>query len=201
MQLPRSLTDDEKRTLLRFARHTAETELGAVADKQSPGRPAIPGRFGGAFVTFYNGQRLRGCVGTFAPTDDIAATVEHVTIASLGDSRFDNDRITADELLRLDLEISILSDLIPAADPLSLKVGEHGIKIEFGIHAGCFLPKVAVERDWSAEEFLSYCCAMKAGLPPDAWRHPQCHVSLFTADAFRESAILRMGGAGDAPEA
>jgi len=152
--------------------------------------PKFPGRFGGAFVTFYNGMRLRGCVGTFAPTEDIAETVEQVTIASLADPRFEDDRITAEELPRLDIEVSILSDLVPADDALSLTVGLHGVKVVMGKRAGCFLPKVAVERGWSAEEFLSFCCAMKAGLPSDAWRNPECEVFLFKADAFRESVLL-----------
>ncbi|MDO8632260.1 MAG: AmmeMemoRadiSam system protein A [Phycisphaerales bacterium] len=185
------MTEHEKLDLLRLARRTAGRALqGSPGPAEREDYPKIPGRFGGAFVTFYNGIRLRGCVGTFAPTQDIAETVEQVTIASLVDPRFEDDRITADELVRLDIEVSVLSDLVPADDPLALIVGVQGVKVVMGRRAGCFLPKVAVERGWSAEEFLSFCCAMKAGLPPDAWRNPECQVFLFTADAFRESVLL-----------
>lgn len=191
MESPRYLAEHDKRYLLRLARMTAGRALQAAPGQaERENHPKIPGRFGGAFVTFYNGMRLRGCVGTFAPTEDIAETVEQVTIASLDDSRFEDERITAEELPRLDIEVSILSDLVPADDPLSLIVGLHGVKVVLRKRTGCFLPKVAVERGWSAEEFLSYCCAMKAGLPHDAWRNPECQVFLFTADAFREPALL-----------
>lgn len=191
MKSPRYLAEHEKRDLLRLARRTAGQALqGAPGPAEQEDHPKIPGGFGGAFVTFHNGMRLRGCVGTFAPTKDIAETVEQVTIASLVDPRFEDDRITAEELPRLDIEVSILSGLFPADDPLSLIVGVHGVKVVMGKRAGCFLPKVAVERGWSAEEFLSFCCAMKAGLPPDAWRNSECQVFLFAADAFRESVLL-----------
>ena len=46
------------------------------------------------------------------------------------------------------------------------------------------MPQVATETGWSKEEFLSYCCAHKAGLAPDAWKDPETEVYLFTAEAF-----------------
>jgi len=46
------------------------------------------------------------------------------------------------------------------------------------------LPQVATEAGWSKEEFLSYCCAHKAGLPADAWKDSETEVYLFTADVF-----------------
>jgi len=42
----------------------------------------------------------------------------------------------------------------------------------------------SVETGWSKEEFLSYCCAHKAGLAADAWKDPETEVYLFTADVF-----------------
>ncbi len=67
--------------------------------------------------------------------------------------------------------------------------GEHGIIVRRGDRSGCFLPKVAGERGWSAEETLSNCCTMKAGLAADAWREPGTEVCLFTADAFDEGDL------------
>jgi len=46
------------------------------------------------------------------------------------------------------------------------------------------LPQVATETGWSKEEFLSYCCAHKAGLPADAWKDPETEVYFFTAEVF-----------------
>ena len=187
MAAPRMIESaEQRRLLLQLARGTAVQAVGRSADLAID-KPRIEGQFGGAFVTFWAGKRLRGCVGTFASTTDIAGTVQEVTRASLQDARFQTDPITADNLDQMEIEISILSDLQPASDRASLVPGTHGIVVRRGSQSGCFLPKVATERGWSAEEFLSNCCTMKAGLPADAWREPDTEVLLFTADAFSES--------------
>lgn len=185
-EVKRLESPEQRRQLLRVARQSAEKILGVAAAPPGPS-PEIEGRFGGAFVTFWAGKRLRGCVGSFALTDDIVRTVEHVTHQSLSDSRFRTAPVTAEELASLEIEVSVLSDLEPTDYPASLVPGVHGIVIRRGVQSGCFLPKVAEERGWSAEEFLSSCCTMKAGLPADAWRRPDTEVLLFTADVFSES--------------
>lgn len=179
---------DDRRRLLQWARETAERHLGA-SDRGAVEKPEIAGRFGGAFVTFWRGRTLRGCVGTFAPTKDIGATIEEVTHASLGDSRFVSNPITAEELRALEIEISVLTTPVPTDEPTSLSPGRHGIIVRRGGRSGCFLPKVASERGWSAEEFLSNCCTMKAGMPADAWREPDTEVLLFEAEAFSDSQV------------
>lgn len=176
----------DRQRLLRLARETAERLLGAK-NRSTGEKPAIEGRFGGAFVTFWHGSMLRGCVGTFAPTTDIAATIQEVTRSSLSDPRFAANPITAAELSNLTIEVSILTDPVPTDDPGSLVPGRHGILVRRGVRSGCFLPKVAAERGWSAEEFLSTCCTMKAGLAADAWKEPDTEVLLFEAEAFSES--------------
>lgn len=176
----------QQRQLLGIARETSEQLLGA-AKREASEKPVIEGRFGGVFITFWNNRALRGCVGTFAPTTDINATIQDVTKASLKDPRFASDPITAAELEDLEIEISILSDPEPTDDPASLVPGKHGIVVRRGTRSGCFLPKVAAERGWSAEEYLSNCCTMKAGLAADAWKEPDTEVLLFEAEVFCES--------------
>jgi len=173
------------RELLRTARRAAELELGVSHDSHAD-TLKIAGRFGGAFVTFWNGDSLRGCVGTFASTDDIAPTIEEVTRKSLADSRFVSRPVTADELPSITIEISLLSDATRTDNPLLLVPGIHGIIVRHGGRSGCFLPKVASDRGWTAEEFLANCCSMKAGLPPDAWRESGAEVLLFTAQVISE---------------
>ena len=180
------LSEQQRRELLRWARESAQRILTqSGGDAAEP--PRIEGRFGGAFVTFWSGRDLRGCVGTFASTTDLAATIADVTCSSLADPRFEGDPITAEELPGIEIEVSILTDPQPTPDPLSLVPGTHGIIVRRGARTGCFLPLVASERGWSAAEFLSRCCTMKAGLDADAWRDRETQVLLFTADAFRES--------------
>lgn len=182
-----------RRELLRLARRTASHEFGD-ADSAIGEQPAVKGRAGGVFVTFWHGKTLRGCIGTFVPTQDIAATIQEVTRLSLKDSRFVVNPITAAELPDLTIEISVLSDPAPTDDPCSLVPGRHGIIVQRGTQSGCFLPKVATERGWSAEEFLSSCCTMKAGLSANAWQDSETEVLLFEADAFAESEFANNPG-------
>ena len=186
VEVQRLESPEHRRQLLRIARQAAEESLETGTPASEP-PPKLVGRFGGAFVTLWAGKRLRGCVGSFTLTDDIAKTIKHVTRQSLADSRFQSDPVTAEELSGLEIEVSILSNLEPTDEPASLVPGAHGIVIRRGVKSGCFLPKVAAERGWSAEEFLSNCCTMKAGLPADAWRKSDTEVLLFTAEVFSES--------------
>ncbi len=176
-----------RRDLLRFARLVAERELGGTVGEPQA-RPEVVGTFGGAFVTLWAAEQLRGCVGRFGTTTDISGLIESVTRASLADQRFAANPITRAELASLTIEISILSDTEATDDPLSLVLGTHGIVVQRAGQSGCFLPKVATQRGWSAEEFLTNCCSMKAGLAPDSWREPDTRVLLFTAEVFAESA-------------
>ena len=88
----------------------------------------------------------------------------------------------------IDIEISILSAMQRTDDPSSLEPGVHGVYVLKGDASGCFLPQVATEQGWSAEQLLSRCCESKAGLPADAWKEPDTEVFLFTAEVFDESS-------------
>jgi AmmeMemoRadiSam system protein A len=176
--------------LLAYVRAVAHTSR-CQAPTTTVTTPPVEGRFGGAFVTFYHGRALRGCIGSFAPTTDLVATLESLTRSSLADPRFIHNPITLDELPSLTIEISILTDPVRTSNPETLIPGADGIIITCGPRSGCFLPKVATDRQWTAEEFLSQCCTMKAGLPADAWRNPKTQVYLFTAETFSDRYPFR----------
>ena len=73
------------------------------------------------------------------------------------------------------------------AEPLDIELGVHGIYIRGPAgRAGTYLPQVATEHHMSKEEFLSSCCAHKAGLSPDAWRTGLAEVLVYTAEVFGE---------------
>jgi AmmeMemoRadiSam system protein A len=142
----------------------------------------------GCFVTLKSHGRLRGCIGQFISNRPLIELVAEMAEASaVKDPRFADNRITTRELDDLDIEISVLSPLQRTDDPLSLRLGVDGIYIKRGYASGCFLPQVAAETGWTAEEFLSYCCFHKAGLPADAWKDPSTEVYLFTAEVFHAS--------------
>lgn len=139
----------------------------------------------GCFVTLKNNDQLRGCLGQFTSERPLIELIAEMAVSSATrDPRFLTDPITADELDRIDIEISVLSPLQKTDDALNLRLGTDGIFIKKGHASGCFLPQVATETGWSKEEFLSHCCAHKAGLSPDAWKDPQTEVYLFTAQIF-----------------
>jgi AMMECR1 domain-containing protein len=53
------------------------------------------------------------------------------------------------------------------------------------VRRGLLLPQIAVEHKLDRDRFLDETCA-KAGLPPGAWKQPDTHLQLFTADVFHE---------------
>lgn len=146
--------------------------------------PPLP--CGGMFVTLRNRGRLRGCIGTFQPPANLEETVVETAAAAVRDPRFVLAPITREELDHLDLEISLLSPPVRTHDPLSLRPGIDGVLIHRGEASGCFLPQVATEQGWNAEQTLSHCCAGKANLPPEAWRDPQTEVYFFTAEIIED---------------
>ena len=179
------MDSDRKQTLLKVARETVEAVVaGRAVPKPRSDDPDLNAHCG-CFVTLKNHGRLRGCIGQFISEMPLIELVAEMAKASAtSDPRFFADPITARELDQLDIEISVLSPLKRTSEPLSLRLGADGIYIKRGCASGCFLPQVATETGWSKEEFLSYCCAHKAGLSVDAWKEPETEVYLFTADVF-----------------
>ena len=179
------MDDKQKQTLLKVARETIEAVVSRrPMQKPKSDDPAlnVPG---GCFVTLKNHNKLRGCIGQFVSEEPLIELIAEMAKASAtSDTRFLANPITAKELDQLDIEISVLSPLKLTDDPLSLRLGTDGIYIKKGYASGCFLPQVATETGWDKEEFLSSCCAHKAGLTPDAWRDPETEVFLFTAEIF-----------------
>jgi AmmeMemoRadiSam system protein A len=179
------VNDAQRKTLLKTARDTVKAVLTGGALPKPKSSDAELNAHCGCFVTLKNHEQLRGCIGQFTSNRPlIELVVEMAKASATGDPRFFSDPITADELEQLDVEISVLSPLRKTDDPLSLRLGVDGIYIKRGYASGCFLPQVATETGWNKEEFLSYCCSHKAGLPADAWKDARTEVYLFSAEVF-----------------
>ncbi len=179
------MNEAQRTQLLKTARDTVEAVVrGWPTPKPQADDPALSSLCG-CFVTLKNRGRLRGCIGQFTSEKPlIQLVVEMARASARSDPRFLDNPIMPGELNKLEIEISVLSPLERTNDPLSLELGTHGIYIKRGYASGCFLPQVAEETGWSKEEFLSYCCSHKAGLPADAWQDPKTEVYLFTAEIF-----------------
>ncbi len=184
------MNDEQRRALLRIAREAITADLTGREPPPIGSLEIEYPNFGGVFVSLHKGRSLRGCIGTFQPDKPLPEMVQTMAIEAAHDPRFFARPLTAADLPDLDIEISVLSPLQRTNDPLSLELGVHGIYVRRGFRAGCFLPQVATEYGpWTKEEFLSRCCADKAGLPADAWRDPETEVMLFTAEVFSEHEL------------
>jgi|APSaa5957512622_1039677.scaffolds.fasta_scaffold75058_2 AmmeMemoRadiSam system protein A len=136
------------------------------------------------FVTLKMGGQLRGCIGSLAPAAPLYESVHDNAInASLNDYRF--RPVTAAELKRIDVDISILSPIEDIASRDDFKIGEHGIILRKGMHRAVYLPEVALEQKWTVEQTLSS-LSQKAGMPPDAWQEG-------TSFQVFSSVVLAMG--------
>jgi len=138
----------------------------------------------GAFVTLFNQDELRGCIGTCAPSSCLRDTVIEMTEAAATRDRRVRP-VRADELDQIHIDISVLSPLERTTDPLSLQIGTHGLHVAREHKRGVLLPQVATEYGWDMRTFLEQTC-IKANLPKDAWSWPETAVSSFTALIIEE---------------
>lgn len=178
------LSDDERLTLLRFARATVEAAVRGEALPRLDGiTPALETPCGG-FVTIDKGGRLRGCIGYVVAVKPLHETVSDMAVqASLHDPRF--PAVTPDELPDIEIEISVLSPLVTVANVEEIEVGRDGLVIQGRGRSGLLLPQVASERNWDRDTFLDQTC-VKAGLPPGSWAEDGVTIQRFSAEVFSE---------------
>jgi AmmeMemoRadiSam system protein A len=180
----RRLSDNERSYLLHLARATIQAALEGKPPPSEPPPTAMLDEPTGVFVSLHRGGELRGCIGNFARDRPLQQAVRDMALAAA----FDDPRfppLTAAELDSLQVEISVLSERSPAV-ATTVVPGVHGVSISLHDRKAVFLPQVAREAGWSRETLLSQAC-LKAGLPCDAWKDPQAHISVFTAEVFGET--------------
>jgi AmmeMemoRadiSam system protein A len=180
------LTAAERRDLLWLARASIRCALDAEA---APPQIALTPPLiepAAAFVSLHCAGRLRGCVGTVTADKPLHETVAHMACsAAFDDPRF--PPVSAMEVPMIDIEISLLSPMVPAA-PDEVRPGTHGVCVTCDRHRAVFLPQVATTQNWDRDTLLSELCR-KALLAPDAWRWPGCTLLVFVAEVFGEQVI------------
>ncbi len=182
-----SIPPEQKSELISLARRAVEAAVSGRPLPRPEDSSGVLGEKRGCFITLTNKGRLRGCIGTFNPDRPLAEMVVHMGASAARDPRFVFNPITPGEVPQLSVQVSVLSPLAETDSPEQLQIGTHGIYIVGpGGRSGCFLPEVATDMGWDPEEFLSQCCASKAGLPADAWRSDDTKVYLFTSEKFAE---------------
>jgi AmmeMemoRadiSam system protein A len=182
-----ALSREERDRLLAEARAAVADALAGRPPRQVEAT-GIFARRAGVFVSFHLDGDLRGCIGHPDGNQALATVVPQCAVsAATGDPRF--DAVSAAELARCVIEISVLGPIAEVHDPAEIVVGRDGLIAEQGWRRGLLLPQVAVEYGWDREAFLARTCE-KAGLPPDAWKRGAT-ISRFEAEVFDDADTAR----------
>ncbi|MEJ2658791.1 MAG: AmmeMemoRadiSam system protein B, partial [Desulfobacterales bacterium] len=186
-----SLNHHRGQTLIKLARQTIAKRLGKRSIKVDPNALSDPAfqEKRGTFVTLTINHQLRGCIGNLDATDSIVTGVERNAVnAAFHDPRF--PPLKADELDRVDIEVSILTEPRPLEYRDSnelvskLRVNVDGVILRKGSAGATFLPQVW-EQLPQPEKFLSHLC-MKAGLPADTWKKEHPDILTYQVQYFEE---------------
>jgi len=179
------LNDAQRKRLLQIARESITSYVKDGKRKQFSESDPLLNQPMGAFVTLHEDGELRGCIGNMVGQGPLYNTVADMAIeAATGDPRF--SRMSAQEIDKIDIEISVLSPLQKVKSADEIKIPGHGVIVRRDFRSGVYLPQVATETGWNKEEFLTSLCAHKAGLKPDAWKDPATELYTFTAEVFGE---------------
>jgi len=178
-----SLSDSDRLSLLQLAREAVREAVSRGEIFSQIPTEGIAAEKCGVFVTLHIAGHLHGCIGVVEPDEPLGeAIVRCAASAALQDPRF--PPVRADELPRLQVEISLLSTPSPIRVE-DIEIGRHGLIVSRGQQRGLLLPQVALEHGLTPEEFLRETCR-KAQLPPDAWRQPDTLLHGFTCEVFSD---------------
>ena len=180
------LSQEQRSQLLTIAREAIAAVLEGRRTAVDPAEfDEVLRRPAGAFVSLHDkGGDLRGCIGSIVPVAPLVQAVASSAVnAAFRDPRF--YPLTKEELANVELEISVMGPIEVVKDTAEIEVGRDGLIITKGRNTGLLLPQVATDFGRDLETFLSHTCT-KAGLPPDAWRSPDCRIERFSAEVFSE---------------
>lgn len=176
-------SEAERQALLSLARGAIVSAFRAEPPASSPNEPACFSLRRGVFVTIHVAGKLRGCIGVIEGRETLRDSIIHCArSAAFSDQRF--AKLRPDEVDRLEIEISVLSEIFPITAQ-EIRVGKHGLLVASGEKHGLLLPQVAVEHHLSAEQFLEETCR-KAGLPRSAWQDAETKLLGFTCEIFHD---------------
>ncbi len=176
------LSSEEKKTLKKIAYDAIRNHcFNQPMPEVTPDSPKLQ-ELRGAFVCLHEGGELRGCIGMIEAREPLYETIKNMAVeAAFGDPRF--CALAADELGKIDIEISVLTPLERLTEISAIEIGKHGLFIRKGTRSGLLLPQVATEQGWNTREFLEWTCR-KAGIPSNAWKEPDTEIYMFSADVF-----------------
>ena len=121
-----------------FERLSGERELSFFEAKEL--KKELFKNMAGAFVSLHKNGKLRGCIGTFLPTqENIAAEiVKNAISAGTSDPRF--SPVRRDELGFIEYSVDVLSDPEEVPDETYLDAKKYGVIVSSGRKRGLLLP-------------------------------------------------------------
>ncbi len=179
------LNATQRKRLLQIARESIASYVKDGKRKSFSESEPVLTQNTGAFVTLHEKGELRGCIGNMVGGGPLYQTVADMAIeAGTGDPRFPG--LSPADIDKIDIEISVLTPLKKVDSYKDVRIPGDGVLIRSGFNSGVFLPQVADETGWNKEQFLTYLCAEKAGLPSNAWKDPKTEIYVFSAEVFGE---------------
>jgi AmmeMemoRadiSam system protein A len=179
-----NISQEEKNILLKAARQS----IASLFEGKEPIEPdyikypSLKEKYG-AFVTLTINHQLRGCIGYIIGREPLFQTICSAAMhAAVSDPRF--SPLKKNELDRIHIEISILSEFVPIKNYAEIIIGKHGLYLDEG-GGGLLLPQVATEHKMDREQFLSALCN-KAGFYSEYWKERVLKIKVFTAEIFSE---------------
>ncbi len=182
------LSVDEKKLLLEAARNKITSIFHSSPEIEADYKvhPTLKCNCG-VFCTLTINNYLRGCIGYIESEKPVLETLKMAAVqAAMNDPRF--TPINEDELEKINIEISILSEPFPMKSYDDIELGKHGVILDEYGKRGLLLPQVPIEHNMSKEEYLGAIC-QKAGLPAESWKEKVLNMELFTASVFSEKEM------------
>lgn len=154
----------EMSPVTRLAKDTVESY---VTTGKIPGVKELVPEFrerAGVFVSIHKRGELRGCIGTFEPTQpNVAAEIMTNAVSSATeDPRF--LPVSGEELADLDYSVDVLTKPEPVADKTQLDPQKYGVIVQSGRRRGLLLPDL--EGVATVDHQIDI-CRQKAGIAPD----------------------------------
>jgi len=159
------ITAVEMHPIVKLARKTVETHVndGKVPELPDELTPEMKEK-AGVFVSIHKSGELRGCIGTFEPTQKNVAEeiINNAVSSATRVPRF--PPVAPEELEHLDYSVAVLTTPEPIADKSQLDPKKYGVIVECGFRRGLLLP------DLEGVDSVDYqidICRQKAGIDPD----------------------------------
>ena len=188
---PTLLSAVERRTLLDLARRAIQA---AVADAAPPVAevgwlPRALSEPRACFVTLWQGDELRGCIGQLLAKEPLwEAVVKNAARAATQDYRF--PAVPLAEVGTVRVEISVLTPTVPlsfrAPEELleQLRPGIDGVVLRIGETMSTFLPQVWEDLGDKVRFMEHLSC--KGGHEAGAWRQAGAGISVYEVEHFEE---------------